>query len=333
EEEVVVEEKEEDEKEEDEKEEDEKEEEEEEGDVASDRDANKPDSAEAGSPYSSDSEEEEGRTSELNALPQPTGPRSDYFMDLVGDTHAALAAYRDAILGLLRWEPTEGKMKQKFQQLVAETYAFLRERGGAAAIHEKDFFDSIRAAMLVGGQEAVGFTIQTSTVLHTQWDNTFVANGGREPPSSPSMVMPPGYIPVNIHSHGEAGQTCCRGGRCMALSVNHGGQNDTRPVFSRMNLACARMTGEVEGYLKTCRACLFRALKLDPTVTYEDKEEFYDAMKRFADEHNLRLKRGHANKEKFLYANFSRWDYKSRCGARLDEDGRYRINAIPDDPT
>ncbi|EJK75559.1 hypothetical protein THAOC_02717 [Thalassiosira oceanica] len=162
---------------------------------------------------SSDDEEEDGGT-DLRTLPNPNpeGPYSEYFTDLMNTTHDTLAQYRDYIIRELRRERTTHLKQLRFQQLVAETYAFYRERGGLAAITDKGFFESIRRAMLVDGQDAVDFTIQTSQSLYRYWDNNYVADGGQEPPNSPPLLMPPGYVPTNIHSSGKAGQTCSRGG-------------------------------------------------------------------------------------------------------------------------
>ena len=88
--------------------------------------APEPDATSPGSAESADSTED--RTTDLDPLPQPdpNEPFSDYYTDLINDTHVASTAYRDYILEQVQSEPTEGKKKKKFQRLLAETYAFLR---------------------------------------------------------------------------------------------------------------------------------------------------------------------------------------------------------------
>lgn len=282
-------------------------------------------------PSDSDSDSTEERTTDLDRLPQPdpSDAHSEYFTDLMNHVHASLAKWRDYVHEKVQTEQTEGKKKKKFQRLLAETYAFHRERGGFAAIRD-NFFEVARDAMLIEGQEAVEFPVQSADALHRYWDNIYVAKGGKEPPTRSPLLLPPGYIPTNIHGSGEAGQTCCRGQKCMALAKNNGGQNDAKPRFWRMKIT--HRSGEVEVYLKICNGCYLRALKLNPTVAYKTPGEFYAAMEGFAREHCLHVTRNRVGEGLHIYAHFRGQGYSSRCGAKLD-DGIYRINVIPDDPT
>ena len=300
----------------------------EEGEDSTDRDEEGADNADV-APVHADSSDDD-RTTDLEPLPQPdpNGPRSEYYMTLANNTHVVSYAYRDYITEQVRMEPTEGKKKKRFQALVADTYAYLRARGGYPAIRDRGFFDSIRAAVLVGEPGAVGFEVQTTDALFRCWDNKYVANGGRDPPSSPPLMMPPNYIPVNIHGSAEAGQFCCRRGSCMSLAANNG-RIDARPQFWRMLIG--HKNTEIEEYLKTCKGCYLNDLKFDPTVAYETPDKFFAAMERFAGEHGLGVTRKRVGGNVSLYAYFSGRDYSSTCGAKLD-DGCYRINAIPDDP-
>ena len=85
-------------------------------------------------------------------------------------------------------------------------------------------------------------------------------------PTNPTLPLPPGVMPVNVHALGAVGQCCGRGaGQCVAL------RNGVAPTFTLISVSSGGGSNNAnEQHCSKCNEC-YAEMGFDPARTFADK--------------------------------------------------------------
>ncbi|KAL9191390.1 hypothetical protein ACHAXT_001096 [Thalassiosira profunda] len=124
--------------------------------------------------------------------------------------------------------------------------------------------------------------INASKLRNAYNNPVFNSSKTLEAPLGPSLHLPPGLMPVNIHQIGSVGQFCCRGAeKCVALA------NAVAPEFTSIAFSSTGGTSNTQ-LSSTCNSC-YAEDGFDPARTFGTKSEFDNYMTSYAGRHDFQL--------------------------------------------
>ena len=124
--------------------------------------------------------------------------------------------------------------------------------------------------------------INASKLRNAYNNPVFNSSKTLEAPLGPSLHLPPGVMPVNVHQIGSVGQFCSRGAeKCVALT------NAVAPEFTSVAFSSTGGTSNTQ-LCTTCHDC-YAEDGFDPARTFGTKGEFDNYMSAYATKHNFKL--------------------------------------------